>query len=377
MIEKNKIYKLNQGGIHICLGKNNINYKILSVAKQIEKYNEIMSTEKRFCQCGCKKSKIVRKNLIWRFFKGHSSHLRKGKTIEEIYGKRKAKTTHIKNSIAQKGKPSHMKGKHHSNIAKQRNREKHLGTKRIYNIKLKKEKVVSKKLLKQYLKDGWILGLSKQHINRLSKSMRKRLKNGKYFCLGTKHIHKGKQRKMVKKDILNSYLKNGWELGYNIKSWNKGLTKYNDERIMSSSIKQKANCRNTKYLSNMLSKVCKCPNGLEIKVATYLNILYPNKFKYVGDGKFVRAGRSVDFYSKKLNTVVLANGDYFHCNPKTYFADFYHSIRKMTAQEIWEYDKDTINRFKNLGFKVVTLWEKNINNIYWINKEYDKKRFTK
>ena len=37
--------------------------------------------------------------------------------------------------------------------------------------------------------------------------------------------------------------------------------------------------------------------------------------------------------------IIEENGDYLHCNPIKYNENYMHSIKKMTASKIWEYDK--------------------------------------
>ncbi len=51
------------------------------------KGKQYVNREIRFCKCDCGKSKEVKVNSRWRYFKGHQ---RRGKTISEIYGKIKS-----------------------------------------------------------------------------------------------------------------------------------------------------------------------------------------------------------------------------------------------------------------------------------------------
>jgi len=67
-----------------------------------------------------------------------------------------------------------------------------------------------------------------------------------------------------------------------------------------------------------------------------------------------------DFVVPELNLCVEFYGDYWHCNPEKYSADFYHSRVKKTAEEIWRDDKtriDAISRLRN--FKIFIVWESN------------------
>lgn len=57
------------------------------------------------------------------------------------------------------------------------------------------------------------------------------------------------------------------------------------------------------------------------------------------------------------NKLIEFNGDYFHCNPKMYDADFYNKLSKKTAKEIWDKDKKKISIAESNGYKVFVLWE--------------------
>jgi hypothetical protein len=46
-----------------------------------------------------------------------------------------------------------------------------------------------------------------------------------------------------------------------------------------------------------------------------------------------------DFVVPELNFCVEYHGDYWHCNPEKYSADFFHVQSQLSAREIWESDK--------------------------------------
>lgn len=54
------------------------------------------------------------------------------------------------------------------------------------------------------------------------------------------------------------------------------------------------------------------PNRFEIQIGEFLESLHPGEFRYCGDGRIFINSRVPDFYSKKLRTVVEANGGYWH-----------------------------------------------------------------
>ena len=93
-------------------------------------------------------------------------------------------------------------------------------------------------------------------------------------------------------------------------------------------------------------------------VSDILNI--KNKVHY-GDDQFFRhfpkIGRtfSYDFvYNKKI---IEFNGDYWHCNPKYYNANYFHKYLQMFAYEIWERDELRIKSIIDVGFDVLIIWE--------------------
>jgi len=55
--------------------------------------------------------------------------------------------------------------------------------------------------------------------------------------------------------------------------------------------------------------------------------------------------------------IIEFNGDYWHCNPKIYEADYYHKMIKCTAKEKWEFDKTKKELIEKYGYKVMIVWE--------------------
>lgn len=62
----------------------------------------------------------------------------------------------------------------------------------------------------------------------------------------------------------------------------------------------------------------------------------------------------VDF-DKKI--AIEYNGDYFHCNPKTWNELDFNKAIKMTAGEKWKSDRQRRFFLRNEGFKVIVIWE--------------------
>ena len=73
------------------------------------------------------------------------------------------------------------------------------------------------------------------------------------------------------------------------------------------------------------------------------------------------------------NKIIEFNGDYWHCNPKFYKANFYNKSKHKTAKEIWKYDNQKIKLARKQGFDVLVVWEYDYQNnpIDVINKCYE------
>lgn len=106
--------------------------------------------------------------------------------------------------------------------------------------------------------------------------------------------------------------------------------------------------------SRMLSACCKRPNKFETNALNYLNVIYKNKFIYTGNGSKMVNGRSADAYSKKLNTIALFHGVYWHL--------------KIKGLKITERNKRSVEKvdslpFTTAGYKVIFIWEDEMNHI--------------
>jgi len=66
---------------------------------------------------------------------------------------------------------------------------------------------------------------------------------------------------------------------------------------------------------------------------------------------------SIDVCNKELKIAIEYNGDYWHCNPRTWKADQYNPAIKMFAKDKWTSDMKRVYYLKSLGYTVVTVWE--------------------
>lgn len=60
---------------------------------------------------------------------------------------------------------------------------------------------------------------------------------------------------------------------------------------------------------------------------------------------------------KYKNKIIEFNGDYWHCNPETYDADYFNTQLQMTAKEKWEVDKVKEGIAALNGYEVLIIWE--------------------
>lgn len=55
--------------------------------------------------------------------------------------------------------------------------------------------------------------------------------------------------------------------------------------------------------------------------------------------------------------IIEFNGDYWHCNPKTWSKDKYNKSLHLTAQEVWNKDADKKKCAESHGYKVLSVWD--------------------
>lgn len=68
-----------------------------------------------------------------------------------------------------------------------------------------------------------------------------------------------------------------------------------------------------------------------------------------------------DFYIPEKNLLIEYNGDYWHCNPKKYTADYLNKNKNMTAQELWKQDERKKNLATEKGYNFLVIWENDYN----------------
>lgn len=114
---------------------------------------------------------------------------------------------------------------------------------------------------------------------------------------------------------------------------------------------------NIEYRENQIKKWMRGnkikPNKSELQLQSILNELYPNEFKYVGDGEVVIAGKCPDFINVNgKKQIIELYGDYWHRNDNP---------------------EDRIQIFEPYGYETLIIWEKELKDV---NKVKEKlKRF--
>jgi len=100
----------------------------------------------------------------------------------------------------------------------------------------------------------------------------------------------------------------------------------------------------------------------EIKMQNFLRQL--GKEFYTHQYMRILHGYQCDILIPSMNLIIECDGDFIHCNPKKYSADFVrfpHGDDKRKAKDIWERDAIRTQELQEKGFRVIRLWESEIN----------------
>ncbi len=90
-------------------------------------------------------------------------------------------------------------------------------------------------------------------------------------------------------------------------------------------------------------------------------LLYDNNEMFIYDNINKRAYK-FDLTNKTTKKILEINGVFWHCKPNIYESSYIHKVKKMTAQEIWNYDKIKHNLAKKSSYNIMILWEDDYNN---------------
>lgn len=67
-----------------------------------------------------------------------------------------------------------------------------------------------------------------------------------------------------------------------------------------------------------------------------------------------------DILIEGTNKIIEVNGQYWHCDPRFYDEDFRITRKSKTAKQVWEYDKNKIEWFREKGYETLVVWEYDI-----------------
>lgn len=98
----------------------------------------------------------------------------------------------------------------------------------------------------------------------------------------------------------------------------------------------------------------KFANSIIKELCEYLKIEIPQKEKWA---RCKDTGKSYSYDFTYKEKIIEFNGDYWHCNPDLYEADYINKNKGLTAEEIWKYDKEKIKMIESHGYSVLTIWE--------------------
>lgn len=108
------------------------------------------------------------------------------------------------------------------------------------------------------------------------------------------------------------------------------------------------------HLKNILKALYKHPNKFEVRALAYLELIYPGKFSYTGDGSCIINRRSADAMDLKTRTVALFNGTYWHLGK--------YGL-KITDKNKRLREKIEAKSFLDAGYKVIFIWEDELNSL--------------
>lgn len=94
--------------------------------------------------------------------------------------------------------------------------------------------------------------------------------------------------------------------------------------------------------------------ALIYKIGRNYTFLYDKAEKIMHDG--IRPYK-YDFTIVEKKKIIEFNGTYWHCDPRKYKPDYYHHVKKMTAQQIWEIDAYKKELAEKHGYSVLYVWE--------------------
>ena len=254
------------------------------------------------------------------------SKAHKGKTWDELYGKEKADELRKRQSIRFTGRK--LTKEHKKKISKGNK-----GNKKLIRS------------LKKYFRE---VGVSKETRKKLSKALKG--KNNPFY--GKKHSKEMIEK--IKKTMLSSGVYKRTS-----KRMKKHNPMYNKESVEKMRKKQIQNWKTKKYKRNVLISQAKRPNNKEqilIHLINKNNLL----LNYVGNRKVWFTGLDNTRY----------NPDFIY-KPKRIILEFFGNYWHNFPERI-EKDKERIKVFKKKGYRVLIVWERELNNLNKVKNKVEK-----
>lgn len=187
-----------------------------------------------------------------------------------------------------------------------------------------------------------------------------------------------------KQSRINNAVKAKRERGlYSAKQQSRGRAFYRDKGLSEAEVESKIAHRNAKWFASMQQAIERDPTIITRRLTTNGTNRHQNTSSiedYVHNhldcnwnAQYVITGGSrnfvYDFVNHENRLLIEVNGDFWHANPEIYDKDWVNPITKLTAKEKWNLDKEKIQYAESKGFRVITIWEKNIKELSYNKRE--------
>ena len=215
---------------------------------------------------------------------------------------------------------------------------------------------------------AWNKGLTKEtdeRVNKFAVTIKNQYKKGRTaWCEGITKKDNSKLshpswNKGLTKETDKRVKENGISIS-KIDSWSKGLTKQ-DPRIARRSEKIRVSItryrrlETTEHKNTRIEKMLKTlhrslnvhPNKAELRLGEIINKIYPNEYRFVGDGQLVIGGKCPDYSHNIRPLLIEMFGDYWH-KPEEVEPRKYH--------------------FETYGYNMIIVWEHELNDIQTLQK---------
>jgi len=113
----------------------------------------------------------------------------------------------------------------------------------------------------------------------------------------------------------------------------------------------KRNWQDLEFVAKQMRGQCVKPNKPEKQLNKLLQKLFPNQWKFVGDGQLILAGKCPDFINVNGQKKIIEHfGDYWHGEEKTGVSNE-------------EHEQERMNLFAQYGYQTLIIWQHELENI--------------